>query len=154
MQSWNSILWNYICWTLPVEFSYYVIEATHFPGPVVSIDKWREQINVKRHVNHHSLPLQLHPGAVGHQSCLLCFFPLLQQLASLQEQLDSLVEKWSAGGSLTSSPGGGNLYQLGCCVIPFSLSFPYITSTAYWFLYWKSVCFYKVEEMCCLPLND
>lgn len=145
---------------LPVEFCCYVIEATHFPGPVVSIDKWREQINVKRHVNHRSLTLQLHPGAVVHQSCLLCFFfaptaGLPAGAARLSgREVISRGQPYVIARRGAFIPGGGSLYQLGCCVIPFSLSFPYITSTAYWFLYWKSVCFYKVEEMCCPPLYD
>ena len=42
---------------------------------VVCIDKWRQWINVKRHVNHHPLTLQLHPGAVGHHSRLLFSAP-------------------------------------------------------------------------------
>lgn len=42
---------------------------------VVCIDKWRQQINVQRHVNHHPLSLQLHPRAVGHQSSLLFSAP-------------------------------------------------------------------------------
>lgn len=69
---------------------------------VVCIDKWRQQINVKRHVNHHPLTLRLHPGLSGinHR-----FYFLFQQLASLQEQLDSLIEKWPPGCSLVSSSG-------------------------------------------------
>lgn len=30
---------------------------------IVCIDKWRQQSNIKRHVNHHPLGLQLHPRA-------------------------------------------------------------------------------------------
>lgn len=75
---------NWICQLLPAESRFFFFfflyarshstEATHCLGLVVCIDKWRQQINVKRHVNHHPLTLQLHPGAAGHQSRFMLFF--------------------------------------------------------------------------------
>lgn len=143
IQSWEIPFVSCYQWSA---FCRYGTEATHCLGSIVCIDKWRQQINVKRRVNHHPLTLQLHPGAVGHQSHLSPLLPP-PQLASLQEQLDSLLEKWPPGGSPTSSStaqthreeGGGEepsskeegVFQLTWFVIPFSLSFPYITATAY-----------------------
>lgn len=64
---------------------------------VVCIDRWEQQLNAKRHVNHHPLTLQLQLGL----SCIThAFYFPFQQLAALQEQLDSLIEKWPPGGSL------------------------------------------------------
>lgn len=46
------------------------------------------------------LPPSYTPGQAGISHMFLF---LLQQLASLQEQLDSLIEKWPPGGSVTSA---------------------------------------------------
>lgn len=65
--------------------------ATHSLVPTVCMDEPGQQINAKRHVNHHPLTPSITPP--GCWPSITHFIFLLPQLASLQEQLDSLVEK-------------------------------------------------------------
>lgn len=60
--------------------------------PTVCMDEPGQQINAKRHVNHHPLTPSITPPGCWPSITHLIFL-LPPQLASLQEQLDSLVEK-------------------------------------------------------------
>lgn len=71
----NQVKFNLTAANWGVLFRSYGAVAHPLSRVVVCIDKWLQQINVKRHVNHHPLTLQLHHGAVGHQSCFLFSAP-------------------------------------------------------------------------------
>lgn len=160
---------NWICQLLPAGSRFFLkffffffwyarshsTEATHCLGLVVCIDKWRLQINVKRHVNHHPLTLQLHPEAAGHQSRFMLFFLLSLSLASNSTARLPAGAAWLVGGEVATrgqphvsishtqtrrEEGERRLFADLLChpFFFFYLPFLYVTRAAYSSLCWGS----------------
>lgn len=81
-------------------FCSYGIVATHCLGSLFVLTNEGGKLMWKDMLIIIHLPSNYTPGLSGINHG---FYFLLQQLASLQEQLDSLIEKWPPGGSLMSS---------------------------------------------------